>query len=546
LKILLHGGKAKTFHPEFHKELMAALDEGIAAVSDQGLLVDANPRFVSLLRIPPDLVPGAPMRAYFLPGDQEFFEDLLRDKGECIRKRETRLMRPDGTVVTVFLSTRRARIGREKMLCLVLVDLSELRRPESAPRPSEEQLRQGQKLETMGRLTCGVAHDFNNVLTAINGFSAFLLDMVEEESPLRPGLLEISRAGERAASLTRQLLTFSRKQGLAPQAVDVNAVVTDMHRMLRRLIGENVEIVLNLDPKVGTVLLSPGQLEQVILNLSLNARDAMPKGGRLIVETQNVELDATLRPQPAVAGAEAASAGKPALKPYLLIRFTDNGTGMDPDVRSRIFEPFFTTKTIGGGTGLGLSNVYGIVKQCGGHVAIESERGRGTVFGVYLPRTDLKARMLRRLQCSLWPEEYRGTETVLVVEDEYSVRKMTRHLLTGNGYRVLEAADGVEALALIRAYPGTIHLLLSDVVLPHLGGRRLAEEAVLLRPFIRILYMSGYTEDTVVRSGIEQGDAGFLPKPFTPLALGQKVRAVLDLRPLEAGPEREDGKADLP
>ncbi|HKP96200.1 MAG TPA: ATP-binding protein [Fibrobacteria bacterium] len=542
MKAILQREKAKAPHQDFHRELLAALDEGVAALSDQGILLSANTRFAALLQIPPHLNPGAPMRPYFMPGDQEFFDALLADKGDDAYKRETRLLRPDGSVVAVFLSARRARIGRDTVICLVALDLTELRRSETVSRISEEQLRQSQKMEAVGRLASGVAHDFNNFLTAINGFSAFLLDMVEEGSPLRSGLLEISRAGERAASLTKQLLTFGRKQNPAPQAVDVNLVVSDMHRMLRRLIGEDVELILNLDPKVGSVLFNPGQMEQIILNLCLNARDAMPKGGRLVVETLNVELDETFREaEDAGAAGEAPAGGRPG-RPFLMLRFTDNGTGMDPDVRDRLFEPFFTTKKSGRGTGLGLSTVYGIVKQCGGHVALESERGRGTVFRVYIPRTEEKPRSLRKIPGSQWPERYRGGETILVAEDEYPVRKLTRHLLSGNGYLVLEAADGIEALALMRAYPGSIHLLLTDVVMPNLGGRRLAEEAASLRPGIRVLYMSGYAKDTVVRCGVHEEEPGFLPKPFTPLALGQKVRECLD--PARAGKGSGEGGAE--
>lgn len=534
MKELLNAVRVKALNQDFHRELTAALDEGVAALSMEGTLLYGNPRFAALLQVPADLLPGACMRSFFMPEDQDFLDALLADKGNATFKRETRLLRGDGSVVAVFLSARRARIGKERLVCLAAVDLTEMRRSETVSRISEEQLRQSQKMEAVGRLASGVAHDFNNFLTAINGFSAFLLDMVEEGSPLRSGLLEISRAGERAASLTKQLLTFGRKQTLAPQVVDVNEVVTEMHRMLRRLIGEDVDLVLNLDPKVGSVLFNPGQIEQIILNLSLNARDAMPKGGRLVVETLNVELDETFR-EAAPPGNSGDADAKPG-GPFLLLRFTDNGTGMDPDVRDRLFEPFFTTKKPGRGTGLGLSTVYGIVKQCGGHVGIESERGRGTVFRVYLPRTDQKQKALRQIPGSQWPEPYRGTETILVVEDEYPVRKLTRHLLAGNGYLVLEASDGMEALALIRAYPGTIHLLLTDVVMPNLNGSRLAEEVVLLRPGIRVLYMSGYTGDTVVRCGIREGEHGFLSKPFTPLALGQKVRESLDLATSSACP----------
>jgi two-component system, cell cycle sensor histidine kinase and response regulator CckA len=524
-----------------HREFMEGMSEGAAAITPEGIVLFANPPFAALLQVPADRIKGGSLRPFFAPGeDMDTFESMLSGSEKGGFKKEIHLIRMDGTLVPVFLSSRTACVGGRQALCLLAVDLSELRRVDNETRISEEQARQSQKMEAVGRLASGVAHDFNNFLTAINGFSAFLLDMVDEKSPLRSGLLEISRAGERAATLTKQLLAFGRKQALVPQVVDVNSVVSDMHRMLARLIGEDVELVLNLDPKVGSVLFNPGQMEQIILNLSLNARDAMPKGGRLSVETRNVELDAMFAENPSQGGRDADE--EPA-RPFVLLRFADNGSGMDEAVRDRIFEPFYTTKKIGRGSGLGLSTVYGIVKQSGGHIGIESERGKGTVFLVYLPRCEMKPKPNRVHKGNLWPARYRGWETVLVAEDEFSVRKMTRHLLEGNGYLVLEASDGMEALALIRAYPGPIHLLLTDVVMPNMNGNRLADEVALLHPGIRVIFMSGYTGDTMVRCGVEEGERAFLPKPFTPLALAQKVREILgavevDPVPVENGYEK--------
>jgi two-component system, cell cycle sensor histidine kinase and response regulator CckA len=513
----------------FHRQLLEAVDEGVAALSADGSVLESNPRFAAMLQLLPEDLRGFTLRPRFSAQDRSAFDSWLGETGAATLRLEVRMVRKDGSTVPVFLSVRRARLDGESALCLVAVELTGMRRAESDSRMNEEHNRQSQKMEAVGRLASGVAHDFNNFLTAINGFSAFLLDMVEEGSPLRPGLLEISRAGDRAASLTKQLLAFSRKRTLAPQTVDVNSVVSEMHRMLRRIIGEDVELVLGLEPSVGSVLFNPGQMEQIILNLSLNARDAMPRGGRLVVETQNVELDGAFREVPRQA-ADAQSGA-----PFVRLRFTDNGIGMDASVRDRLFEPFFTTKKSGRGTGLGLSTVYSIVKQNGGHIGVESEAGKGTVFQVYLPRTDSKPRGKRPVHGSIWPSEYRGTETILVAEDEYSVRKLTRHLLANNGYRVLEASDGMEALALVREYPGTIHLLITDVVMPNLNGRRLAEEIRLLRPEIRILYMSGYSGDTVVRCGIMEGEHPFLAKPFTPQALAKKVREHLGMPVGEPG-----------
>lgn len=509
----------------YHRELMEGMNVAAAAITLEGAFIFVSTGFAALLQIPPERIQGGSLAPFFAPGgDQDFFGAMLAGSSMGDFKRELQFSRMDGSLIPVFLSVRRAPIGGRQALCLLAVDLSELRQAENVNRISEEQARQSQKMEAVGRLASGVAHDFNNFLTAINGFSAFLLDMVEETSPLRPGLLEISRAGERAATLTKQLLAFGRKQALIPQVVDVNAVVSDMHRMLGRLIGEDIELVLNLDPKVGAVMFNPGQMEQIILNLSLNARDAMPKGGRLMVETRNVELDGMFMEKPIHADRDA---DMEAVRPFVLLRFADNGLGMEEGVRDRIFEPFFTTKKVGRGSGLGLSTVYGIVKQSGGHICIESERGKGTVFQVYLPRCELKPKLRRVSRGNLWPIRYRGRETVLLAEDESSVRKVTRHFLEANGYLVLEASDGLEALALIRAHPGPIHLLLSDVVMPNMNGNRLAEEVALLRPGIRVLFMSGYTGDTMVRCGVEEGVNAFLSKPFTPLALAQKVREIL-------------------
>ncbi|MDB5105559.1 MAG: domain S-box protein [Fibrobacteres bacterium] len=514
------GNKVSTLPVDFPRRLLEGLDEGVLAVDPEGTILFCNPRFAAMLSSLPEDLLGLGLIRFLGPPDQKAFASLLRDPGEGTFRREVRMVRKDGSEVPAFLSAKPARLGGQKAYCLAAVDLSEMRRAESVSRITEEQSRQSQKMEAIGRLASGVAHDFNNFLTAINGFSAFLLDMVEEESPLRPGLLEISRAGDRAASLTKQLLAFGRKRALAPQPVDVNGVVSEMHRMLRSLIGEDVELVLGLDPSAGSVLFNPGQMEQIILNLSLNARDAMPKGGRLAVETLNVALDPAFRevPPPEEAGA-----------PFVRIRFADNGMGMDAEVRDRLFEPFFTTKKSGRGTGLGLSTVYSIVKQCGGHITVESEPGSGTAFQVYLPRTRTRTKGKRPLQADHQPPQYRGAETILVAEDEYSVRKLIRNLLSGNGYLVLEASDGLEALAVIREYQGPIHMLLTDVVMPNLNGRLLAEEVGRLRPDIRVLYMSGYSGDSVVRCGIMEGENPFLAKPFTPQALAKKVRERLEM-----------------
>ena len=380
----------------------------------------------------------------------------------------------------------------------------------------EAQLRQAQKMDAVGRLAGGVAHDFNNLLTVINGYSALLLERLPPGDLSRDLLEEIHKAGERSAGLTRQLLAFSRQQVLAPKSLDLNAVVADTERLLRRVIGEDVRLATALAPGLGTVRADPGQLEQVLMNLAVNARDAMPTGGRLTIETRNVDLDD--------AYARTHPDARPG--PHVLLAVSDTGCGMTDQVMARIFEPFFTTKGPGKGTGLGLATVYGIVKQSGGHVGVYSEVGQGTTFKVYLPRVESAATAQDgrpRQQTPRW-----GAETVLVVEDEDGVRALTRRVLTGCGYTVLEAADGDEAVWVAAGHPGPIHLLITDVVMPGDGGQAVAERVREHHPEARVLYVSGYTDDAVVRHGILHEHANFLQKPFSPVLLSHKVRDVLD------------------
>jgi two-component system cell cycle sensor histidine kinase/response regulator CckA len=388
----------------------------------------------------------------------------------------------------------------------------------TARRRLEEQFRQAQKMEAIGQLAGGVAHDFNNLLTVINGYSDLLLDRLPPGDPMYDLLAEIHRAGERAGTLTRQLLAFSRQQVLQPRVLDLNAVVADTEKMLRRLIGEDVTLRTVLAPALGRVKADPGQLEQVLLNLTVNARDAMPGGGTLTLETQPVRLDPLY-----CRGVAGLVPGE-----YALLAVSDTGCGMDAATRSRIFEPFFTTKEPGKGTGLGLATVHGIVKQSRGHVAVYSEVGYGTTFKVYLP---LVAEPLPAPAAAADPALPAGTETVLLVEDDASVRGLAAHVLRGCGYQVLEATDGRDALRTVEGESGRIDLLVSDVVMPHLSGRALAERVALLRPDCRVLFLSGYTDDAVVVHGVSDAEFAFLQKPFTPSALAQKVRRVLTAAP---------------
>ncbi|MDQ2948682.1 MAG: response regulator, partial [Acidobacteriota bacterium] len=380
----------------------------------------------------------------------------------------------------------------------------------------EQQLRQAQKMEAFGQLAGGVAHDFNNLLTVILGYSDLILDSLPPDDLSRGSIQEIHDAGERAALLTRQLLAFSRKQVVEPQILDLNSVVAGTERMLGRLIGEDITLTTVLAAGLDQVKADPGQIEQAIMNLVVNARDAMPRGGRITIETANVDLDEGY----GKSHAEVES-GR-----YVLLAVSDNGCGMTEEVKARIFEPFFTTKAVGRGTGLGLATVFGIVKQSDGHVRAYSEVGHGTTFKVYLPSI---VEMVSAAQAKAGtPPSPSGVETILLVEDEKAVRALTGLALQKKGYTLLEAASGEEAISLCEEHLGPIHLLVSDVVMPDMGGRQLAERLTVLRPEMRVLFVSGYTDDAVVRHGVLQAEVAFLQKPFTMDALHRKVRAVLD------------------
>ncbi|HSM00661.1 MAG TPA: PAS domain S-box protein [Candidatus Limnocylindria bacterium] len=387
----------------------------------------------------------------------------------------------------------------------------------------EEQLRQAQKMEAVGRLAGGIAHDFNNLLTAIIGYTDLLLMDLPEGELAHREVLEIRKAGDRAASLTRQLLAFSRRQVLQPKVLDLNQVVTDMEKMLRRLIGENIELVTSLADDLGYVRADPGQIEQVIVNLAVNARDAMRNGGRLILVTSKMEI-----------GESYASRHDP-VQPgsYVILAVTDTGVGMDEHTMSRLFEPFFTTKEVGKGTGLGLATVYGIVKQSGGYIWAYSEVGRGTTFKVLLPGEEAVAELEEKEVAYLYPSG--GKETVLVVEDEKLVRDLVREILSHHGYDVLEASRGAEALEVSGRQKGPIHLLISDVVMPGMTGPELARRLTALRPEMGVLFMSGYTDDTILHHGVFEHGAEYLQKPFKASALGAKVRKVLDAHSRETG-----------
>jgi signal transduction histidine kinase/ActR/RegA family two-component response regulator len=381
---------------------------------------------------------------------------------------------------------------------------------------AEEQLRQALKMEAVGKLAGGVAHDFNNLLTVILGRCTILLPRLPEGTPVHRGVALIHQTAQRAAALTRQLLAFSRKQVLKPQALDLTVVVDDIMPMLRRLIGENVELATRLAPSVRRVRADLSQIEQVIVNLAVNARDAMPHGGRLTLETREVELDAAY-----VRRHEGARGG-----PHVQLTVRDTGIGMDAATLPRIFEPFFTTKGPGQGTGLGLSTVYGIVRQSGGSVWVESQAGQGTTFGICLPVVEEAGRPA--LDAPAPPPAAPGWETVLLVEDEAEVRELAAEILRDRGYRVLEAESPEHALRVAEDHPEAIHLLLTDVVMPGASGRDLADRLAPLRPAMKVLYMSGYTDHAIVQHGVLDPCVAYIAKPFTPDEVARRVREVLD------------------
>jgi signal transduction histidine kinase/ActR/RegA family two-component response regulator len=388
---------------------------------------------------------------------------------------------------------------------------------QKALRRSEEQFRHAQKLQAMGRLAGGVAHDFNNLLTVITGYGEILQESLPPDHPGRPHLEELLKASHRAASLTRQLLAFSRKQVMCARVLDLNAVVADMEKMLRRLIGEDIELILKREAALCRIKADPGQIEQILMNLAVNARDAMAGGGRLTIETGNADLDDTY-----VLEHPDARAG-----PHVFLSITDTGCGMDSETQAHLFEPFFTTKAVGQGTGLGLSTVYGIVRQSGGSIAITSTLGRGTSVRIHFPRIETPAGEEESSSPPQLPQVAQA-ETVLVVEDSDVLRKLVHGVLTAQGYQVLEAGDGREAVRVFERHAAPVNLLLTDVVMPKAGGRDLANYLRTLLPDLKILFMSGYLDTAFIQHGMLDGKVYFICKPFTPMQLARKVREVLD------------------
>jgi two-component system, cell cycle sensor histidine kinase and response regulator CckA len=495
-----------------YRSLVQSAAYGIYRSNLDGKFVDVNPSLVALLGYnSADEVLGLdPRHDVFLSPEEQ--SRLIR---ECSEERrignvELKWKRRDQTVITVRLSGRvvAGESGSEQFLEVIAEDITD-------KRALEDQFRQSQKMEAVGRLAGGVAHDFNNLLMVISGYTEVLLENLELGGNLRAKAEAIQQATDRATTLTRQLLAFSRKQLLELKIVDLNTIVSDMERLLRPLIGENIELVTRLQPELGRTRADAGQLEQVIMNLVVNAKDAMPDGGRIAIQTSNADLDESYRREHSYITPGA----------YVMLSVSDNGCGMDKETQSRIFEPFFTTKEKGKGTGLGLSTVYGIVKQSGGYIFANSEVGGGSTFRIYLPKVEGEE---PAISTKLPPSaDLRGWETVLLVEDEESVRQLVRETLELRGYKVIEAENGEEALRAIHDLVNPIHMLITDVVMPGMSGKDLATELLAGRPGMRVLFLSGYTEDALVPEGTLDSGKAFLQKPFTLQHLARKVRELL-------------------
>lgn len=494
-----------------YRSLAEGATYGIYRSGVGGRFIDVNPALVAMLGYDSQselLALDPATDVYQEPRDNRELAERLARKSRV--QMETIWKRKDGSQITVALSARRVSLpGESDSVEIMVEDVTERQR-------SDRQLRQAQKMEAVGQLAGGVAHDFNNLLTVIGGYVDLLRENPRLDEPMRRDLTDIRGAADRAAALTRQLLAFSRRQVLQPVVLDLNQVIVDLEKMLGRVIGEDVHLLMELHPALGRVRADPGQIDQVLMNLVINARDAMPGGGKLTIETTNVELD------------EDYSRRHVAAEPgfYVMCSVSDDGLGMDQETRSRIFEPFFTTKETGKGTGLGLSTVFGIVKQTGGFIWVYSELGQGTTFKIYLPRIDEHASRVEPNRAE--EDALVGTETILLVEDEESLRTLAARILGQCGYRVLPATDAAEALALSQRHEGPIHLMVTDVVMPGTSGPELAKRLGPLRPEMKVLYMSGYTENGIVRHGVLEEDTSFLQKPFDRKGLARKVREVLD------------------
>jgi two-component system cell cycle sensor histidine kinase/response regulator CckA len=504
------------------RTLLESVPDAVVIVSENGAIVHVNSRTEELFGYTRRELLGRPVEILVPERFREAHRIHRSGYSAAPRARSMGAgldlygLRQDGREFPVEISLSPLAAAGGRLVSTFIRDLTERR-------GLEAQLRQAQRMEAIGRLAGGVAHDFNNLLTVIMGHCELLQGRLPEGDATRRGIEEIRSAGERAASLTRQLLAFSRRQVLAPKVLDLNAVVGSMAPMLRRLIGEDIELRTALATGLGHVKTDPGQIEQVIMNLVVNARDAMPRGGKITIETANVTLDK--------ADARRHVVVRPGT--YVRLCVSDTGTGMDAATQARIFEPFFTTKEPGKGTGLGLSTVYGVIKQSGGYIWVYSEPGQGATFKIYVPQVGEEFEGAEATEPRAAPR--RGAETVLLVEDEDGVRSLAREILEAQGYTVLEAGQAAEALQICERHEGEIHLLLTDVVMPQTNGPALAARAASLRPGMRVLYMSGYTANAIAHHGVLDVGVAYLQKPFTVTSLAQKVRESLDAPPTGTG-----------
>jgi PAS domain S-box-containing protein len=505
---------------QLHRNIFGFAPIGIYQSRRDGSLITANPKLAEILGYdsPEELLRVNFGEVYANAAERE---NLLVRYGEAgtAQRIELEWKRKDGNRIWVDMNVHSIRDERgEPVLEGFVQETTERHRGEEERQALEHQLAQSQKIEAVGQLAGGIAHDFNNLLTTITGYIELLLSSLAADDPRRSHAEQVRRSAQRAAALTQQLLAFSRRQVLEPKTLDLNEVVSGIEEMLRRLIGEHIELRTRRAPDIWPVRADPGQLEQAIMNLVVNARDAMPGGGRLTIETANAELDS------AYVGIHMS------VEPggYAMIAVTDSGIGMTPEVRARLFEPFFTTKEQGKGTGLGLSTTYGIVKQSGGYIWCYSEPGTGTTFKIYLPRADKAAAPAPQAPPPIATSPLPVCETILLVEDEPEVRSLVQRLLKMQGYTVVAAANPDEALAIIRDFKGQIDLMVTDVVMPGMSGRQLAERLAKILPDLKVLFVSGYTDDAIVHHGFLDPGTAFLQKPFTPQALARKVREVIE------------------